>query len=254
MHKFAGPVHNRRHDGVGTEQVIGAFVRRVRLRARPGRAVGIVVDDFHVFSVLVRHEGGAVAAIAGKAWRYPWRTCVEAPRMLARLLGMRLEGRGRAVYDVTDYSAQCTHQFDIAGLTLAHAARGTGDGWYDCAVRDPVDGVRRASLRSNLAGPLDWRVKGQVIETPEPFAGQSLPAMGGWVRERFTGVEADAVLLLRQSVRTAHGRQMDIDAYPTAAALGMTPVCYSFQPENAPRADRMRGSVRDFSGLANTGD
>lgn len=198
----------------------------------------------------MRHDGGKVTAIRGKAWRYPWRTCVEAPRMLARLVGMALEPRGRAVYDATDYGAQCTHQFDVAGLTLAHAARCLGDGWFDCVVRDPVDGVRHARLRSNLTGPLDWRIEGDTIAAPEPFKGQVPAAMGSWVRENFSGVEADAVLLLRQSIRTAQGRQMDIDAFSTAAALGMAPVCYSFQPENAPRGARMRGSVRDFSDLA----
>ncbi|MGE0668817.1 MAG: hypothetical protein AB7O49_19855 [Sphingomonadales bacterium] len=227
----------------------GAFVRRVRMRARPGRAVGIVVDDFHVFSVLVRHDAGRVTAIRGKAWRYPWRTCVEAPRMLARLVGMALEPRGRAVYDATDYSAQCTHQFDVAGLTLAHAARGLGDGWFDCVVRDPVDGVRQAGLRSNLTGPLDWRIEGDIITEPALFAGQTPAAMGGWARQNFDGAEADAVLLLRQCVRTAQGRRMDIDSIARASDLGMSGVCYSFQPENAPRGDRMRGSVRDFSDL-----
>lgn len=220
------------------------------MKARARSAVGIVVDDFHVFSVLLRHDGRRVTAIAGKAWRYPWRTCVEAPRMLARLVGMELEGRSRAVYDATDYAAQCTHQFDIAGLTLAHAARTTGPGWFDCVVSDPVDGVCRASLRSNLTAPLDWRLDGERIEAPDEFAGQTLAGMGGWARERFAGVEADAVLLLRQSARTAAGRRMNIDRFPDAAAMGMAPVCYSFQPDNAPRAARMRGSTRDFSGLA----
>jgi hypothetical protein len=232
------------------QKMNGAFVRRVRMRARPGRAVGIVVDDFHVFSVLVRHEQGKVTAIRGKAWRYPWRTCIEAPLMLVRLIGMELEPRGRAVYDATDYSAQCTHQFDVAGLTLAHAARGLGDGWFDCVVRDPVDGVRHASLRSNLTGPMDWRIEGSTITAPEFFAGQVPAAMGNWVRQNFEGADADAVLLLRQCIRTAQGRQMDIDAFPTAADIGMSGVCYSFQPENAPRGARMKGSVRDFSDLA----
>ena len=40
---------------------------------------------------------------------------------------------------------------------------------------------------------------------------------------------------------------MDLDSYPTLADMpGVSPVCYSMQPERAPVAFRNRGLIRDY--------
>jgi hypothetical protein len=42
-------------------------------------------------------------------------------------------------------------------------------------------------------------------------------------------------------------RGIDLDRYPTLADMpGLSPVCYSMQPERAPVAFRNRGLIRDY--------
>jgi len=48
-------------------------------------------------------------------------------------------------------------------------------------------------------------------------------------------------------VHLAGARGLDVDQFPTAAAMHRAPACYVFRPGVAELAARRYGSVRDFS-------
>src|SRR4051812_10658198 len=91
----------------------GSYRRRIRMRTvDPGAVEAALEDDFHCFSVVVRHDGRVVTAIAPEPGRWPWSTCPAAGAQLDQLVGMELSPRCTAVARVADPRWQCTHQFD----------------------------------------------------------------------------------------------------------------------------------------------
>ena len=55
--------------------------------------------------------------------------------------------------------------------------------------------------------------------------------------------------MLRRACHIAHGRMQDLDVYDDAGPLLpiMSGACFTFQPERAPVALRMKGTIRDFT-------
>jgi hypothetical protein len=230
----------------------GRYRRRIRLTASPtsGSVIAELEDDFHHFRVTVAHDGARVTGVGGAGVRFPWSTCPAAAAQLEPLVGMALSIRSTAVGDVVSARDNCTHMFDLAGLAVAHAARGGGRRQYDVVVSDPVDGRRRATLDHDGERLLSWLVDRNTILEPLPFAGQAL--RGGflaWAEAALEPDTAEAAIVLRRACHIAHGRVQDLDVYDDAAPLLpiMSGACFTFQPERAPRALRMKGTIRDFT-------
>lgn len=218
------------------------FRRRFVVDPAPGRVQCDLEDDYHHMRVVVRHDGEVATGVEAEMIRVPWTTCGGAQAVLARTFtGVRLDefaGRGAKV-------ANCTHLFDIAVLAAAHA----GDAAllvYDILVADPVDRVWRAELRRDGTAVLGWDVSGFVLSQPAHLAGMRLDKLRPWI-DSLDPRGQEQARLLRWGTILAHGRGRQ---FADASERQRLPLgqCYTFQPENAPNARYIEGSVRDFSG------
>ncbi len=231
------------------------YRRRIRLVRLDAETVwGGLEDDFHHFEVTLHHDGHHVTALEMQAVRWPWATCPDAGQPLQALVGMELSHRCTAVATVTDPRMNCTHQFDLAGLCVSHAARGTESRQYDIELPPPHDYTVTTRLWRDGELTLEWQLavgntRTRELVSPRPFT--DAPWRGGfmkWADATFPPEEAEAAIVLRRSCDIGMGRGMDLEAIPVALDLAglMTGICYSMQPEVMPVAFRNKGSIRDF--------
>jgi hypothetical protein len=226
----------------------GAFRRAILLRTLDEVSVQAELeDDFHRFGVTIRHDGARVTAVEGRSIRYPWTSCPLASGALTALEGLALGTHPAGLYRHTDARLQCTHQFELAGLAVAHAARSAGERRYDLLVEDFAADGRRATLQRDGQPVLEWRVEGDLLVAPPELAGTSVAGLNSRSAAAMPVEEAEAFLLLRRAIWLSRGRWMDIDDVPTAAALDRPGSCFSYQPEIAADGLRRLGSERDFS-------
>jgi len=241
----------------GAFAVSGAYRRRVRTEVIDPKTVRAAMeDDFHHFAVTLVHDGQAVVDLRAESLRYPWSTCPDAGALFVELRGVDLSERSSALGRSADPTRFCTHQFDLAGLAVAQAARaavGRGERrQYDAVIPDRVDGTTMAQLYRDAEPVLSWELRGFRITAPERWRGR--PIQGGrfiaWAEQNLAPDDAEAAMVLRRAVQIAAGRGFDLDSFPNIAALrvGGAARCYSFQPERAGQARRMVGTSRDHSG------
>ena len=207
-------------------------------------------DDLHRYAVIVRHDGAAVTAVRGLPLRVPWSLCPQSAQALDRLVGMPLSPHPLAVFRHTDGTQQCTHMFDLAGLAVAHAARGIARRRYDIeAPYFRATGPRTLSLRRDGADILHWTIDGITLLAPKPFAGRDVRRLPAWADATLSDPDMiEAIALLRRAVLISKARLHDWDIFPTAADTGHgTGACYVFQPGVQEQAVRMRGTARDFT-------
>jgi hypothetical protein len=228
----------------------GIYRRRIRIQTSPWEARADLEDDPHRYGVIVRHDGERVTSVAGLTLRTPWTLCRDAADALHRLAGMSLSADPQQVYRHSNGREQCTHMFDLAGLAIAHAARGTPLRQYDIEVPclDPRQ-PRIARLCVDGKQILAWTMLRSRIVAPEPFAGRQLPSMMPWVKDTFRHPDMfESIVVLRRAAYISGCRMYDLDAMPNAAATGhVTGACYVFQPGVAERAVRVMDSTLDFS-------
>jgi hypothetical protein len=233
----------------------GIYRRRIVLEAEGDGVTGWLEDDFHCFGATLRHDGERVVSLRGEANRWPWTTCPAAVNPLELLVGARLSTSLREIARGVDPRAQCTHLFDVALLAIAHAARGGPRRSYDAAIPDRVQGRTRATLHRDGQPVLAWELDRGTITSPEPFAGRLLQGgrLNAWIDAHFEGDSAEAALVLRRACTISIGRRYDFDriarAETFAHELGAG-ACYTFGESVLPNAERVVGSVRDFSECA----
>ena len=145
----------------------GPYRRRIRtVTVEPGVVEGGLEDDFHHFEVRLRHDGEHVTGIQVRSRRWPWDTCPDAAANLRPIEGMPLSPRCTAVAGIANPLLNCTHQFDLAGLCVSHAARwpagrskgGTTDASADPSLRreDVVAGDRHRPGVARCGGLNGW--------------------------------------------------------------------------------------------------
>lgn len=224
------------------------YHRKIRLVAGPGEVRGDIADGPHHFRVVLRHDGGRITGVRGEALRHPWTSCPGAVGELHRLVGMALSDRSTAVGSRADARLQCTHLFDLAGLAVAHAVRGTDRREYHCTVQREPSGRDLARCLRDGEPVLEWHVDAEQIREPAPFAGVAL--YGGflrWAERELDPDTAEAAIVLRRACFVSPVRFIDDSRWERASDLGNGPVCYTFQPGRPERALRVHGSFRDFS-------
>lgn len=228
----------------------GTYRRRILIATGAGWARADLEDDLHRVGAVVRHDGVRVTGVEGLPIRVPWSLCPQAVARLERLVGLELSPHPLAGYRHTPGPEQCTHMFDMAGLALAHAARGTARRQYDAAVTVTTpDAPQTAALRRDGAPVLEWAVRGTVLTAPQAFAGQDLRRLLAWAEQALPDPDAfEAVVVLRRAMLISGSRHVDVDAFDTAFSTGYPlGACYVYQEGTAERAARNRGSRRDFS-------
>ncbi|AMU92663.1 hypothetical protein [Sphingopyxis macrogoltabida] len=229
-------------DGSGLNRVI-------RLRAGAGEVRAAIEDDFHHFRVSVQHDGDRVTGVEADALRQPFSLCGAAGNRLEALVGEHLVHDTTLFFRHRDALLQCTHQFDLATLAIAMAARGTGVRKYHAFVEDQgeVGAARRAILRRDDLEILSWRFLDGVIEAPGRYSGRALGrGFTAWVGTSLGAELAEAALVLRRAVfiSNGRGRTEELDRVPHAAPRGG---CWVQQPERASLALRQKGTSLDFS-------
>jgi hypothetical protein len=225
------------------------FRRRIvlssRFEASQGRTRAALEDDFHHFLVEVVSARGQVTGITAGAPRRPYTLCGEAAAQLDALLGMPLSTVAHEVTRATDPREQCTHLFELAGLAIAAAARGTVRRQYDVEVPDRVDDRTHSRIARDGIRVLEWEVAGTVIQAPERYRGVDLyHGMARWALNSLPPEEAEAALVLRRATGIAKGRGMNLDAQIHARPNGN---CFAQQPQRAAAAIRIVGSTLDFA-------
>jgi hypothetical protein len=167
---------------------------------------------------------------------------------------MPLSPRCTAIAEVADPRMNCTHQFDLAGLCVSHAARALERRQYDAELPPVIDGITTPRLWRDgelvLTWTLSWRDGERRLVDSPPY--ERAPWRGGffrWADTLFDPATAEAAIVLRRACEIGMGRGMDLEAYDSADELSpmMSGVCYTMQPSVMPVAFRNRGSIRDFA-------
>ncbi|HKD65437.1 MAG TPA: hypothetical protein VKB84_01260 [Candidatus Binataceae bacterium] len=231
---------------------VPTYRRRIRITTVPGKARADIEDDAHRYGVALLHNGTMVTAIRGEGLRTPWTLCIDAAKLVDRLVGMALTPDAGAIYKYTDGRFQCTHAFDVAGLAIAHAFRGTPHRQYDIDVPYPVlepNARKTVTLLRDGRLALQWTVEGGNIITPEPYAGRSLADVVRWAKKSFTDPDDyEAVVVARRATHISGVKTQDLDTRVSAADGGQSMGrCWVFQPERAHVSWRIRGNTRDFT-------
>jgi hypothetical protein len=230
--------------------VTPAFRRAILIESQGGEVRAELEDDFHRFGVTLRHDGHRVARAEARAHRYPWSQCPMAGAALAGLKGLAIGLDATAVYRHADPLGQCTHMLEIAGLAITQAARGLGERRYDVAVTDPDGGRTEAELLCDGTPTARWVLQDGVVVEPAERAGQRPGGFRSSVLRDLPHAEAEMLLILRRALGLAGARSLDVDRFPTAAAMGRPPACFVFRPGVAELAQRRYRSERDFSDTA----
>jgi len=228
----------------------GGMNRIIRLAARDGEARAAIEDDFHHFRVVVRHDGGKVTSARSFTFRAPYSLCAAADSRLDALVGQPVTTELPVLTRDIDARQQCTHQFDLACLAVAMAARGPGSRSYHAIVDDSRDDRYRAALIRDGVEVLAWDMDDETIVGPEPFAARSIhTGFTAFIAQNLSGDEAEAALILRRAVFITSGRGVDewIDSLTHALNTGG---CWVQQSERYQLALRNKGTALDFSGRA----
>jgi hypothetical protein len=226
-----------------------SYKRRILVRTNADGLSVDLEDNFHRFGVRLWVEGDTVVRVEGAALRVPWETCPGAVAALQDLEGHDV----RAKFHIDGHSKaarHCTHLFDIAMLGLDHlrldiprrdyliSAEGPGE--HECVTLD-VDGRRIHT----------WELADNIFVSPAAWRGNDARTVHKLVAEEMDAVALVELMLLRRAVQISHGRFIDQDEWKTAADLGATPSCISFQPGNRDEAVRIKRSARDFTDAEN---
>jgi hypothetical protein len=236
----------------------GSYRRRIRVvNTEEGVVAGGLEDDFHHFTVTLRHDGERVTAAEGGTRRSPWTTCADARAPLRAIEGMALSPRCLSVGEHTDPRANCTHMFDLAGLAVAHAARGGAVGaarQYDVQIPYAAQiqgGEQTVRCWRDGQLALSWVLDGRRCVSPPPFS--ETQWRGGflrWADATLPVEDAEAAIVLRRACDIGMGRGVDLDAVERADELGplMEGICYTMSAPQLTVALRNKGTIRDFDG------
>jgi hypothetical protein len=167
---------------------------------------------------------------------------------------MELSTHCLAVGKVADPKLNCTHMFDLAGLCVAHAARGGPAGTsrqYDIEIPAEVRRGESAHVTCLQDGEVvhEWHLDKWKLRGPEPFT--DAPWRGGffrWADETFEPEHSEAIIVLRRACDIGLGRGMDLDAVDRSEELAdqMAGVCFSMQPAQIEVGLRNKGTIKDF--------
>lgn len=228
----------------------GAFLRSVTVAARemfPGnwQARAAIEDDFHHFRVIVDVHEGIITGARSLTLRQPNNFCEAAGGRLAELVGKSLSDRAASVMAYTDARQQCTHQFDIAALSVAAIANRRALRRYGVCVPDRVDGRTCAWVERDGEEVLRWHIDGSLITEPGVFAGRDIGSGFTAFVQTLSEDEAEAALVLRRAVYVSFGRNIPLGQVSSRGPVGG---CWAWQPERVEQLVRNPDSRQDFTG------
>lgn len=218
----------------------GAFHRAILIEPNCDEVSARVEDDYHHMHLVLYHDSTVITGVDAKIFRAPWTTCPGAEAVIRKsFVGVRLAEAPKT----PGKTENCTHLFDLALFAAAHAADKVPTR-YDVRATDPVDGVRDLTLARNGMPQLHWTERDRVIVAPEALAGRSLFQLGDVVASAAAD-DAEMIRILRWASIMGIGRT--IPEENLGDALTRSPVCFTYQPENARKASRGASPIVDFS-------
>jgi len=228
----------------------GTFRRRLQLSIDPRHASIDLEDGNHAFRMVLRHDGERITAIESNILRHPFTTCTEAGRSLQGLVGQPLETT-RDVRRLLEPRVNCTHLTDMAGLAVAHVREDALRRLYDIAVDDERDGRTRARIVCDGQTVHDWVIVRHAVVEPDAHAGRPLlQGFYAWARVAFTGLALEAAVMLQRGYFVAQSRRVIVSPaseYPAITDGLPDGLCYSYSTPAVQRAQRIDGSIRDFT-------
>jgi hypothetical protein len=219
---------------------VGRLYRRKSIAIADGfETVAAMEDDFHHFTVRLRHDGRHVTALAGAAVRFPWSACPGALAKLDELIGTPLFPTAADPGAKPRMAEHCTHLFDIAKFAIAQSGRASsGQGnrrQYDIFIPDPLDGRTEASLSRDGIHLLHWKVVDRIVTAPREMAGHRIDGRAEWPAGVVPDADSlEAALMLRRALAIFRGR---LENYPEVTSAEQVPggfgTCFTYQPENS---------------------
>lgn len=207
----------------------------------------------HHYECVLHHRDDRVTGWEVDSLRIPWEPCADAATQLDQLVGRPLTLAATAAAAGVDVRQQCTHLFDLAVLTIAHAARGETERRYDATVPDWLEPPFTATLDRDGRRVLEWTMAtNAVIAAPEGFAGVNLRSgFLRWSEHHLHPELAEAAQVLRRALWLSPARLIDLEDCEDAVASGLAGgVCWTSQPERMAVAVRVRHSLRDHGPAA----
>jgi hypothetical protein len=212
--------------------------RRIAITVSEREARAVVCDDFHHFRVSVSHDHGLVTNFASQSVRVPYSLCPLAGERLEALIGLPLTRSVTDIHGRINGRDQCTHQFDLAAMAIAAAAR-RQDRSYSILVTDPIEETSFFRISRDDGHTLQWTAARGEILAPEPFAGRNLRhGFTDWAARSLDEDSCEAALALRRTHMISNGRQImdELNARENARGRGG---CWVQQPERATHAIRI---------------
>jgi hypothetical protein len=215
------------------------YRRKTIAEAGQFETVAAMEDDFHHFTVRLRHDGTRVTELTGEAVRFPWSTCPGAVAKLGELIGAPLYPTPDAPGPRPPIAEQCTHLFDIAKFAIAQSARAQSGHdnrrQYDIVIPDPADGSTTGDVSRDGVHLLHWVIEKRIVVAPAAFAGHRLGGRAEWPAGSLADADAlEAALMLRRALVIFRGRMSE---YPEVTSADQVPggfgSCFTYQPENA---------------------
>ena len=215
------------------------YRRKTIAEAGPLATVAAMEDDFHHFTVRVRHDGRHVTEVIGEAVRFPWTTCPGAIAKLDELIGSPLFPTADDPGPKPRMAEHCTHLFDIAKFAIAQSARALSGQparrQYDIVIPDPVGGFTEGDVSRDGIHLFHWKIENRIIVAPPLFAGHHLAGRAEWPAGSIADADAlEAALMLRRALVIFRGR---MSQYPEVTSADQVPggfgSCFTYQPENA---------------------
>jgi len=231
----------------------GVFRRKIRLTRETDFILGELEDDFHAFKVKVYFDTMSITAIESEAVRFPLSTCSEASKPLLQLIGTPLTKSSRLASVLADPRTNCTHLFDLVGLSVAHTQREEKERLYEVSVPDVINGKTCLAICCNGREVLSLETEDGVVTQPRFYQGQNIArGFSRWILDNLSGDEQEAALILHRARFVSLARMANLDevqesndAPGRALPLG---VCYTYSENVFQRAKRNLGSSRDFTG------
>lgn len=209
------------------------FWRRVEIYSGAGVIGAGLEDDFHRFTLKLKHNGGVITAIESTAERIPWSTCPGA----ARFLEQQFVGKRLTAVAAADPYIHCTHLYELLALLARHATQ-TGSTRFDLFVTDPLNDWNVATLHENGRELLCWELNGSRILSPSDWSGRDLRQLSQW-KARLTSQQAEQATLLRRAVHIARGRKQPQHRevrYASDRGPAQMGACYTYQMHRAQSA------------------
>lgn len=228
----------------------GAYRRRIRLAAGPGRVEAQLDDNYHALWCRVDHRDGVIRHIDGDFSRSPTTGCGSAGAELQAFIGRSIDLTLPALYRAVDPRCHCTHMLDLAVLAIRQAARGEGRRRYDVVVPDAVDDRITVELLVDDQMIARWQIDEGVVVAPANAAGRRLlRGFLTWAFAELDGEALEAAVVIQKGYFVSRARRSIVDDRPRALAEfpEREGICHAYSQPRFGRSIQKAGYARDFS-------